>query len=166
MGFGAAETTLAAVLQLAEVAVVAGKRKLVIVLATLWMLLYLAAKEEHVTSPRYYYMQPDYALISFWDVTRARRRDGAYMQFLGVPCFMFDMIYKGMEPLIPKWVRRPDAPATRGRPSVFDTIDVVAIALRRTQISATDSMAVLCSDVSRNAGTMAPYLKVSWDRNS
>lgn len=92
----------------------------------------------HVRSPRTGYFASDFAGKSFWKCLRDSlyRRDGALMQFLGVPWFLFNQLVTAMEVKLgphSALVSKGSGKAPRGRPPAFDAMDITALALRRYQ---------------------------------
>lgn len=105
-------------------------------LAVILLLLLDANEASH--SPRVSYQASDFAGASFWKSLRTSvsQRDGALMQFLGVPWFLFRKLVSAMQGLLPRRyaVARGSGPERgRGRPCTFDAMDITALALRRYQ---------------------------------
>ena len=76
------------------------------------------------------YKQRDFG-DSFWSLMRENRREEAFIKFLGVPLFLFDELAERMKVhLSPAYDRDI---ITRGRLTIFDHVDLTAIALRRLQ---------------------------------
>lgn len=85
-------------------------------------------------SPRVYYVAADFAGRSFWQSLRTsfNRRDGALMQFLGVPWFLFNDLVAKVTLALPKGYA-PGSGPVRGRRRALDAMDLTALALRRYQ---------------------------------
>jgi hypothetical protein len=106
-------------------------RELHLIIVALWV-----ESTEVARSPRYYYVATDFAGKSFWQSLRTapERRDGALMQFLGVPWFLFHKLVQAMSARLPAKYNTQMGPVrSRGRPSAFDAMDMTALALRRYQ---------------------------------
>ena len=121
------------------------------------------AASRAVRSPSHYMRQKSLPSVSTWDAIRASQDEGAFMQFLGVPIFMFEeLLAVFSKHLPPRLVRRDtkdDAPRGKGRPaSTFDAYDILAIALRRTQLIS-GKMKLLQLDFGHVDSTLGPYVQ-------
>ena len=85
-------------------------------------------------TPRAVWRQADTSPIPLWAWTRSRRREAAFLRFLGFPTFIFDEIAKRMKDKLPSCYDPDTARALGGRPTRFDYIDMTAMGLRALQI--------------------------------
>jgi hypothetical protein len=96
---------------------------------------------------------------SFWDWTRRRRKDAAFIRFLGLPVFMFDKLCELCRPHVPAYLD-PDVPRHGGPTPRFDYIDAVAMALRRLQIDCIKQQEVLQIEFCGGSTTVSRTLSV------
>jgi hypothetical protein len=83
-------------------------------------------------TPRAFWRQSDTTPIPLWTWTRSRRREAAFLRFLGFPTFLFDAIAEQMKSWLPPSYSS-DIKAV-GRSARFDHVDMTAIGLRALQI--------------------------------
>ncbi len=107
-----------------------------------------------LVSPRTYYKKSDLLVNSFWSHVKLRRRPTAFMRFLGISVSMFDELVLLATPFLQAYDRKGGV----GRPSTFDVQDVVALALRRYQISGRRLLEVLEVEFGYTKGVISPAL--------
>ena len=83
-----------------------------------------------------------------------RRRNGAFLRFLGVPPFMFDDLLERARPHLLKYERVGGV----GCPYFVDATDVLALALRRYQISGHRLIEALEVEFGRTNGVISRAL--------
>lgn len=117
-----------------------------------------------VRSPSRYYTQKSMSFFPTWNAIKEVKDDGAYMEFLGVPVFLFHDMLAEFKPHLPKGLcAEPDAklavPRAPGRPpSTFTAEDVLAICLRRCQMKRRAHKS-LQTDFGRVDSTMGRYVR-------
>ena len=114
-------------------------------------------------SPSHYMTQASLPASSTWAAIKKVRDDGAFMQFLGVPTFLFDLILTRFKDHLPaRLVRRDEvdkSPQKSGRPaSTFDASDILALALRRAQLLS-GTIKLLQFDFGLVDSTLGPYIE-------
>lgn len=110
-------------------------------------------QRDGLRSPRVNTTQASLAGGKFWRHIRENPDDGAYMQFFGVPVFLFKHIAARMKPLVP---HKYD-PARKFSHEV-DYFDLTAFSLRRLQIISVDKD--MCRDFGINWATLSRHLEV------
>ena len=83
-------------------------------------------------SPRKRYRQEDLDLpVSMWQHIRTRGAEEACLKFTGMPVFIVDQLAELARPLLPQYDKSLQR---RGQPTKLDHVDVIAVALRYTQL--------------------------------
>lgn len=91
----------------------------------------MLGRVEGYRTPRYGYLAADFmGGVSWWARLKAKKRDGAYMRFLGFPTFVVDIIVEAAAPF--HAVMSPVG--STGRPRAFDLEDFIAVGLRACQL--------------------------------
>ena len=102
----------------------------------------------------------DMHVYPFWQYTLRRRRDNAFIRYLGIPTFMFDEICRLCRPYFPAYLD-PEAGRRRGRPATLTYVDAVAMALRRLQLNCSKLQEVLRIDFGGAAGSVSELLAIA-----
>jgi hypothetical protein len=93
-------------------------------------------------SPRYYQCRVHFPTISYWSHIRALPdgvADAAYMMFINYPRFIFDDMAERLRPLLPAFDRNG---VRRGRPTLFDVHDILALYLRSWRVSEQEKLSI------------------------
>ena len=108
-------------------------------------------------TPRAVLRVADISPMPFWRWTRRRRRNNAFVRFLGISVSMFDTICALCRPHLPRNLD-PDTPRTRGPRPRFDYVDVVAMCLRRLQVNCSKQQEVIRIEFGGSAGLVSQLL--------
>ena len=107
-----------------------------------------ALEKAPLCSPRVRYTQADFggARVSFWAHTRSAKKEEVWFKFLGMPRFLLMDLAEKARPLLQQYDKEIER---RGKPTALDHVDVVALAVRYTQLSSLDYMEHLCIEFGR-----------------
>jgi len=113
--------------------------------------------EPPLRSPRKRYRQEDFDFPqSFWQRIRERRSEEACLKFCGLPLYMLEELAKLALPHLSMYDK---SVTRRGKPTALDYIDVVAVALRYTQLVDKKYMEHLCMSFGRNDAVIGRAVK-------